>query len=65
MIKPKPRPRPNFEVEVKIQPSCGGGFQRILVAAEDQSAAIIQASVNLDRAGIDHWSLIRVVSLLN
>jgi len=54
-----------FEVEVQVMPSCGGGFRRVQVKAKDKTDAIVKATVALDEAGIDRWSLIRVSSALN
>jgi hypothetical protein len=54
-----------FEVEVQVMPSCGGGFRRVQVKAKDKTDAIVKATVALDEAGIDRWSLVQVVSALN
>jgi hypothetical protein len=54
-----------FEVEVELKPSCGGGFRRVHVNAKDQADALVQATLALDEAGIDRWSLVRVCSTLN
>jgi hypothetical protein len=54
-----------FEVEVQIMPSQGGGIRRVKVKAKNQAEALLKATLALDEAGVTHWSLIRVASLLN
>ena len=58
-------PMQKFEVEVQVMPSCGGGFRRFHVKAKDQADALVKATLVLDEAGIDRWSLVRVCSALN
>lgn len=54
-----------YEVEVQVMPSCGGGFRRVWVRAKDKTDALVKATLALDEAGIDRWSLVQVVSALN
>lgn len=46
-----------YEVTVQLPPSHGGEPVKLLVDATDEGTAIIEATIALDRRGIERWSL--------
>lgn len=52
------RPGKRFEVRVRVAASQGGDERTISVRVAGKACAITAASAELDRQGIDHWTLI-------
>lgn len=53
-----------YEVIVRVAASQGGQEMSVQVAAKDVSAALVAATMELDRKGIDRWALVRLAPLL-